>query len=392
MNKLTISVAMATYNGARFIKEQLDSFARQTLLPTELVACDDGSNDGTLEILNQFAAKAPFPVRIYRNEARLGYRGNFLHALELCRGDLVAFSDQDDVWLPDKLTVCAGEFESESTHVTMHLATLADSNLEPLGSTWPYISRFGSKPLALWDLLNFEFTGSTMVFRRQVAEPLMKNSLIKQAFSGHDLAVGFLAGASGTVSRRKQILGIHRCHDQNVSVGHEVVAAPALAYIRGTRGARSSLLSATHWVKAHTGVASGVKWDTYAKEAQNTASRAEIFLHAAEGVDEPLRSVLKQASGLLRKRATSLAERSLLYRGTPGKAHARFCRMVLQGRYRVRNAGGLGFWSLGKDISLLFRSSRPQTGYKKPDDRKTWNSKSAKKDILPRAVTHHEEG
>lgn len=392
MSKLTISVAMATYNGARFIKEQLDSFARQTLLPAELVACDDGSTDGTFEILSQFAKEAPFPVRVYRNEARLGYRDNFLHALELCSGDLVAFSDQDDIWLPEKLAVCVGWFESEATQMVMHLATLAGSNLEPLGSTWPYISRFGSKPLALWDLLNFEFTGSSMVFRRQVAEPLAKNALLKQAFSGHDLAVGFLAAASGTVSRRKQVLSIHRCHDQNVSVGHEVVAASALAYIRGTRGARGSLFSATQWAKAHTGVASGVKWDTYAKDAQKIAGRAEIFLRAADGVDEPLRSVLEQCSGLLRKRATSLAERSLLYQDMSGKARARFCRMVLRGRYRARNSGGLGFWSLGKDVSLLFRSSRPRTGCEEPGDRRTWNSKTIEKDILPHAAAHHEEG
>jgi hypothetical protein len=135
-----------------------------------------------------------------------------------------------------------------------------------------------------------------------------------------------------------------------------------------------------------------VKWDTYAKDAQKIAGRAEIFCRAADCTDEPLRSVLKQACGLLRERATSLAERSLLYQDMPGKARARFCRMVLQGRYRARNLGGLGLWSLGKDISLLFRFSRPGTGCDGPGDGRAWEPRSMEKDMLPRAAAHHEEG
>ena len=100
---LTISIAMCTYNGEKYLQEQLDSFLGQTRLPDELVVCDDGSHDRTIDILEDFSARAPFPVRIYRNTANLGYSKNFEKAGALCTGDIIAFSDQDDVWDPQKL-------------------------------------------------------------------------------------------------------------------------------------------------------------------------------------------------------------------------------------------------------------------------------------------------
>lgn len=98
-----VSVALCTYNGARFLREQLDSIAAQTLPPIEIIACDDASTDGTLVILESFAASAPFPVRITRNERTIGVTPNFAQAIQLCSGDLIALADQDDIWLLEKL-------------------------------------------------------------------------------------------------------------------------------------------------------------------------------------------------------------------------------------------------------------------------------------------------
>src|SRR5690349_15385572 len=104
---MRISVAMATYNGAPFLPEQLQSLAAQTLPPFELVVCDDGSTDRTIQILREFATSAPFPVRIHENSERLGFGDNFLKAAALCQGDWIAFCDQDDIWLPHKLETVA---------------------------------------------------------------------------------------------------------------------------------------------------------------------------------------------------------------------------------------------------------------------------------------------
>ena len=98
-----ISVAMCTYNGEKYLQEQLDSIASQGLPPDELVICDDGSTDATAEIVNAFAATAEFPVRFIQNDQNLGSTKNFEKAIGLCNGELIALSDQDDVWNPQKL-------------------------------------------------------------------------------------------------------------------------------------------------------------------------------------------------------------------------------------------------------------------------------------------------
>jgi glycosyltransferase involved in cell wall biosynthesis len=79
-----ISVALCTYNGGRFLREQLESLASQSVLPAELQVGDDGSTDNTLEIVEEFARTAPFPVGIARNERQLGYGENFIQTARRC--------------------------------------------------------------------------------------------------------------------------------------------------------------------------------------------------------------------------------------------------------------------------------------------------------------------
>jgi glycosyltransferase involved in cell wall biosynthesis len=100
---MTISVALCTYNAAAYLGEQLGSIAAQTRLPDELVVCDDGSSDETAAIVRRFAATAPLEVRLEINPRNLGSAANFGKAVSLCRGELIALADQDDVWLPGKL-------------------------------------------------------------------------------------------------------------------------------------------------------------------------------------------------------------------------------------------------------------------------------------------------
>lgn len=106
---LKFSIALCTFNGARYLVSQLESIAAQTRLPDELVVCDDHSSDETGAILRAFVSRAPFPVRLYFNERTLGSTANFGHAIELCDGELIFLCDQDDVWLPGKLA----RFETE---------------------------------------------------------------------------------------------------------------------------------------------------------------------------------------------------------------------------------------------------------------------------------------
>src|SRR4030095_14430308 len=89
---LFVSIALCSYNGERYLQEQLDSIAGQSRLPDELVVCDDRSLDETAEIIRAFASKVPFPVRLTINERNLGSTKNFEKAISLCRGDIILLS------------------------------------------------------------------------------------------------------------------------------------------------------------------------------------------------------------------------------------------------------------------------------------------------------------
>jgi len=85
---MNISIALCTFNGERFLQEQLDSYCDHELLPDELVVCDDCSSDSTRSILSTFAKDAPFEVRLEFNETNLGMGRNFERAISLCTGDI----------------------------------------------------------------------------------------------------------------------------------------------------------------------------------------------------------------------------------------------------------------------------------------------------------------
>jgi len=133
---MKISIVMATYNGAQYLQEQLDSFVAQTRQPDELVITDDGSSDGTLDITRAFAQTAPFEVRWWQNEHNLGYAQNFNRALSRCTGDLVFLSDQDDVWFPQKIQTVKSVAEQDVHNVVfINDAELTCSDLSKTGLT-----------------------------------------------------------------------------------------------------------------------------------------------------------------------------------------------------------------------------------------------------------------
>lgn len=171
---MKISVAMCTYNGARYLPEQLESLALQNRLPDELVVCDDNSTDQTVHILSNFAASASFPVSVNVNKQTLGLIKNFEQAISFCQGDVVALCDQDDVWLPAKLERFAAEFSrSPDVGLVFTDAEVVDENLQPAGySLWQKLgfSRRESEQLQRgggFDALlqGATVTGATAAFR-----------------------------------------------------------------------------------------------------------------------------------------------------------------------------------------------------------------------------------
>jgi glycosyltransferase involved in cell wall biosynthesis len=144
MTKPGLSIALCTYNGEAYLEDQLNSIAAQRCLPDELIVCDDGSTDRTLQVLDAFARNSPFPVSIHTNASTVGSNKNFEKAILLCTGDIIALADQDDFWLPEKLSRIVDAFKANpSAGVVFSDALVVDQNLNPLGIT-------------IWD--RFEFT------------------------------------------------------------------------------------------------------------------------------------------------------------------------------------------------------------------------------------------
>lgn len=206
---MKISIAMATYNGETYLQEQLDSFVVQTRLPDELVVCDDGSSDGTLEVLRQFANAAPFKVNINQNAKNLGYVKNFEKAMSLCSGDIIFLSDQDDVWFSEKIMTITNAFlANPDIYLIQSNMILADVNMQHSDVTLlDNVVALGGKSL------NFD-VGCGIGFRRELREILLP---IPVPLWGHD---GWLGRLSRTIFVHEVIhspLMFYRRHGSNVS-------------------------------------------------------------------------------------------------------------------------------------------------------------------------------
>jgi glycosyltransferase involved in cell wall biosynthesis len=130
-----VSVAMCTFNAARYIEEQFSSIARQSRLPDELVVCDDGSHDRTVEIVRSLAAAVPFSVRVVENPTNLGCNRNFEKAISLCRGTIIFLSDHDDVWHRDKIEQTIAAMREDGVGAAFTDAAVVSNDLTPLGFT-----------------------------------------------------------------------------------------------------------------------------------------------------------------------------------------------------------------------------------------------------------------
>jgi glycosyltransferase involved in cell wall biosynthesis len=170
---MKVSIALCTYNGEKFLMEQLESFLRQTRLPDEIVVCDDRSTDASIKLIEKFSQQSSFPVRIHVNEINLGSIKNFERAISLCTGDIIFLSDQDDVWLPEKIQVIESEFEQNNKlGMVFTNAELVDENLSPLEHTlwdffFPRDNQLRAQDGKLFEvLLDYNVvTGATIAFR-----------------------------------------------------------------------------------------------------------------------------------------------------------------------------------------------------------------------------------
>ncbi len=138
-----ISVAMCTYNGEKFLGEQLESIFLQTCPPDEIIICDDNSQDNTVQVAKSLLNKWNGSWKLIQNKKNLGFRKNFEQAIQLCQGDIIFLSDQDDIWAPTKIETMMRTFQKRPNVIlAFHDAEIVDKDLVRLAPSF-------------WNVLNF---------------------------------------------------------------------------------------------------------------------------------------------------------------------------------------------------------------------------------------------
>ncbi|WP_221394461.1 glycosyltransferase family 2 protein [Dyadobacter sp. NIV53] len=204
-----VSIVVATYNGERFLREQLDSIVNQTYPNLEIVIVDDASNDGTIAILERYAASYP-NICVYKAEKNLGYIKNFQKGLLLCKGDYIALSDQDDIWLPEKISILMKE---KGEHAMVYCnSELIGADGESLGIKLTDLKNL----LDFWTPLNYVVGGTASGHAMLVKREVIEQSLPLPVIVTHDYWIGFVSTLFSPIKFVDEVLVLYRQHGGNV--------------------------------------------------------------------------------------------------------------------------------------------------------------------------------
>ncbi|MGQ4869524.1 glycosyltransferase family 2 protein [Aeromonas caviae] len=202
---------MATFNGADFLNQQIDSILWQLGPDDELIISDDGSTDNTLPILYMISDSR---VKIIHNQGDRGYSSNFCNAINHASGDIVFLSDQDDVWLPGKIDKCLNLLEKSD--FVVHNAKIVDADLNEL-----HYSYFDYRKVKKGFFANFVkigYLGCCMAFKRHVLVKANPMPLISKTIT-HDSWLSLVSEFYYTVALIEEPLILYRRHGANVSNG-----------------------------------------------------------------------------------------------------------------------------------------------------------------------------
>ncbi|MFX0095650.1 MAG: glycosyltransferase family 2 protein [Candidatus Hodarchaeota archaeon] len=213
MRRPLVSIAMTTYNGAKFLREQLDSIYRQTYPNLEVVVTDDCSTDNTIDILEEYKKK--LGLCYYVNKTKIGFVKNFERAVSLCKGEYIALADQDDVWFPNKIAVLVNNINSAS--LICSNAYLIDQNGKIFGMQKWIDHTVPTKKEKQFKMLLYKnfVAGFTSLFTREI---LLKALPIPDGIWGHDWWFGIVASKMGGIKCLNISLVNHRRHFENISM------------------------------------------------------------------------------------------------------------------------------------------------------------------------------
>jgi len=319
----SIAVVLATFNGDRYLNAQLVSIANQSRKPDELIIGDDGSTDDTLSVLDAFASTAPFPVHILRHQ-RIGVGDNFLSAVQSSQSDLVAFSDQDDVWHPRKLEISIAALGKLDADLVLHGAQPVDQQLRPIRTGYDNVRKVRIRNRLRGNVW-YSGYGHAMVFRRDLLNGCDWKKRPRSQWSNtpmhHDDLVGLLATVKGRTVRIPDRLIQYRQHGRNVAG-----APPTL--LGAVRARKDPYSSVAHRVEV------AEEWACYFSDLVSPHQRREVIEY------------FNNAARIMAVRAERLHDPR--YKALPSLGLS-----ALKGHYSSRTPDGVG-WKRFLQDSLWF--------------------------------------
>lgn len=222
MSVKKISVVIATFNGSKYIVKQLNSILNQTLLPDEIIVCDDNSTDETVFLLTPYLSNGK--IKLIVNETRLGVVENFKKAAKAATyGNWLAFADQDDIWVPQKLSKLGAAMALLDTENTPALVysdlTVIDKNDDVISSSFWQKQEIKPQKIRLATILYGNVvTGCTMIINYSMVKEFF---LMNNQNYFHDEWMGLIAYSFGRVKILNEPLVLYRQHENNITFSED---------------------------------------------------------------------------------------------------------------------------------------------------------------------------
>ena len=207
MDKIKISVCMATYNGERFIEKQLNSILKQTVEVDEIIISDDNSTDNTLKIIEKLNNPK---IKVIKN-LKQGVINNFENSLKKSKGEYIFLADQDDIWKPNKVEITIKRLKEYD--LVVHNAKIINSKDEKIFEKTFFEIRNSRKGL-LKNLYKNSYIGCCMAFKRKILEKALP---FPNDIPMHDSWIGMIAERYGKIYFEREVLFYYRRHESNVT-------------------------------------------------------------------------------------------------------------------------------------------------------------------------------
>lgn len=216
-----VSIVLATYNGASYLEEQLDSILKNTFTDWTVEICDDGSSDRTVKIAKEYAKKYPEKIFVHQNLHNLGVTRNFLEGAKRATGNYIMFCDQDDVWFEDKIEKTLVELKERESQKGINTpiavftdAKLVDGVLRTINDSFFGYNGLNIKKIDLAHLLmENKVIGCTTMFNKALADNIVKFPSLARY---HDWWIGLIAVTFGELYFLNEVTMCYRQHGKNV--------------------------------------------------------------------------------------------------------------------------------------------------------------------------------